>query len=85
MKDNLQAINKNTQQLNECAKEVEHVLKFLRDDFEEFRDRSFAALSVSSIDQGSWIMLRLGQLSGKLNGYMEELQCHGVMPRKEQA
>ena len=81
----LDVVNKNVTRLRTNQREVERVLKKIRDDFEEFRDRSFAALDATmegtKIEQGSWIMLRLGQLSSKLNGHMETLQLHGVMPK----
>ena len=49
MRDNLQAINKNTQELNEHIKEVERLLRQLRDCWEDHRDFVWAVMDDNNV------------------------------------
>lgn len=82
----IKLIASNASRLQVNQKEVQHILKTMRADYEEFRDRGFAALDAmiegTEITSGSWLMIRLNQLASRMNSRMQELEDHGVLPKR---
>lgn len=79
-KENLQAINKNTQQLNHAIKEVERILIQLRDCWEVQRDFVWG---LQELDPGGKAALSLVALTGRINGGFLALEEMGVIPGRD--
>ena len=75
MRDNLQAINKNTQLLNERIKEVERLLSQLRDCWEDHRDFVWSVMDHNNVLDPAGRLKALGVLSERVARCEE---CSGV-------
>ena len=77
-------INKNIGRLAVNQKEIQRIMRAIRRDYYEFRDRGFAAMDAlregTAVHPNSWLMVRLGALANTLNSRMQELEEHGVLP-----
>lgn len=77
-------INRNIGRLSVNQKEIQRIMRAMRKDYYEFRDRGFAAIDAqregTEVQPDSWLMVRLGQLANRMNGHMLELEEYGVLP-----
>ena len=83
MRDNLQAINKNTQLLNERIKEVERLLRQLRDCWEDHRDFVWSVMDHNNVlDPAGRPALSIVASTGRLNSGFEALKALGVLSER---
>ena len=84
MKENLQAINKNTQQLHHAIKEVERILIQLRDCWEDQRDFVWNVLdSNAQLEKSGKVTLSLVAGTSRINGGFLALEEMGVIPGRD--
>ena len=84
MKENLQAINKNTQQLNLHIKEVERILVQLRDCWEDQRDFVWNVLdSNAQLEKSGKVTMSLVAGTSRINGGFLALEEMGVIPGRD--
>jgi len=77
-------INRNIGRLSVNQKEIQRIMRSIRRDYYEFRDRGFAAMDAqregTEVHLSSWLMVRLYKLANNLNSRMMELEAYGVLP-----